>query len=69
MDESIRPVTPEMMRQFGADDFDRGLGIDDHGMNPWVPAVADWKAGYLERKAQVGALRVLAAAMAMECPP
>jgi hypothetical protein len=69
MDLSIRVVTPEIMRQFGADAFDRGLTIDDHNMNPWVPAVADWRKGWQERQAQVGAERVLAAAMAMGCPP
>jgi hypothetical protein len=69
MDESIRPVTPEMMRQRGADAFDNGHGIDDHNMNPWSPAVADWREGWMQRQAEVGALSVLAAAMAMECPP
>jgi hypothetical protein len=68
MDLSIRPVTPEIMRERGADAFDRGLGVDDHNMNPWVDAVADWKAGYRERQAQVGALHVLAAAMGMTPP-
>lgn len=69
MDHSICLVTPAMNRQRGADAFDRGLGIDDHGMNPWAPAVDDWQAGWRERQAQVGALRVLAAAMAWEGTP
>ena len=55
MDLSIRPVTPEMMRQFGAQAFDEGLGIDDHNMNPWVPAVADWQQGWRDRRAEVHA--------------
>jgi hypothetical protein len=68
MDLSITAITPKMMRQRGADAFDRGLGIDDHGMNPWSPAVADWREGWMQRQAEVGALRVLAAAMVMEAP-
>jgi hypothetical protein len=69
VDYSIRQVTPEIMRERGADAFDNGVPIDGHNMNPWVDAVADWRKGWQERQAQVGALRVLAAAMAMECPP
>lgn len=68
MDESIRPVTPEIMRARGATAFDEGRDIDDHHMNPWAPAVADWRKGWQERQAQVGAERVLAAAMAMDPP-
>jgi hypothetical protein len=62
MDLSIRVVTPEIMRQFGADAFDRGLTIDDHNMNPWVPAVADWRKGWLERKATAEARKLIKAA-------
>jgi hypothetical protein len=69
MDHAITLVTPAMNRQRGADAFDQGLGIDDHNMNPWVAAAADWRKGWQERKAQVEAERVLAAAMAMRCPP
>jgi hypothetical protein len=61
-------VTPEMMRQFGADAFDKGLSIDDHGMNPWVNAVVDWRKGWQERRAQVCADQLLVLAMGM-CPP
>jgi hypothetical protein len=68
MDTSISPVTPEIMRQRGADAFDNGHGIDDHNMNPWSPAVADWRKGWQQRQAEVGALRVLAAAMSMGAP-
>lgn len=69
MDTSIRAVTPEIMRQRGADAFDRGLGIDDHHMNEGAPAIADWRKGWQQRQAQVGADRLLALAMAMGCPP
>ena len=69
MDHSITLVTPAMNRQRGADAFDRGVGIDDHGMNPWAPAVADWRKGWQERQAQFGADRVIALAMALGCPP
>lgn len=67
MDEAIVPR--EKIRQLGAKAFDKGRSINDHGMNPGSAAIADWQAGYRERQAEVGALRVLAAAMAMECPP
>lgn len=65
-DCSIQAVTPEIMRQRGADAYDRGLGIDDHGMNPWSPAVADWRKGWQERHATASTTRVLALAMIME---
>ena len=74
MDDAIVPHAT--MRQRGADAFDRGLGIDDHNMNPWSAAVADWRAGYIERRAerraqhaQASVEMVLALAIAMECPP
>jgi hypothetical protein len=53
MDHSISIVTPALMRQRGAEAFDRGLTLDDHGMNPWAPAVADWKTGWLARHYEV----------------
>jgi hypothetical protein len=53
MDFSIRPVTPEIMRKRGADAFDRGLTLDDHGMNPSAAAIADWKTGWLARHHEV----------------
>lgn len=70
MDFSITPVTPEIMRQRGADAFDRGLSVDDHGFN-WhsTDAIADWRKGWFERQAKVGADRVLAAAMVMGVTP
>jgi hypothetical protein len=68
MDHAITLVTPAMNRQRGADAFDQGLGIDDHNMNPGSAAIPDWRKGWQERKAQVEAERVLAAAMAMEMP-
>jgi hypothetical protein len=73
MDEAIIPR--ETIRKLGARDFDKGLGINDHGMNPWSAAIADWRAGYLERQAEVrrqeahaAAEMVLALAIAMETP-
>jgi hypothetical protein len=69
MDLSIRPVTPQIMRQRGADAFDRGLGIDDHNMNIGVPAIADWQAGYRERQAAARASAVVKFAMGKGTPP
>ena len=67
MDEAISIITPATMRQRGADAFDRGLTLDDHDMNPWAPAVADWKTGWLNRHFEV---TVKAKSRhAMECPP
>lgn len=51
MDQSISLVTPSMNRQRGADAFYRGISIDDHHMNPGVPAIADWQAGWLSAQA------------------
>ena len=68
MDESIQPVTPSVMRERGADAYDRGLNIDDHNMNPSALAIADWREGWLQRRAQVCADQLLIAAMGM-CPP
>ena len=53
MDHSIQPVTPALMRKRGADAFDRGLTLDDHGMNPGSAAIADWKSGWLARHYEV----------------
>lgn len=50
MDDSIVPR--ETMRQRGARDFDLGRSIDAHGMNPGSAAIADWRAGYIERRAE-----------------
>lgn len=68
MDLNIRPVTPQIMRQRGADAFDRGLGIDDHNMNIGVPAIADWQAGYRERQAAAFAAVVVKSAMGVTPP-
>jgi hypothetical protein len=65
MDFSIRVITPALMRKRGADAFDRGLTLDDHGMNPWVPAVADWKSGWLARHHEV----VVEGRQLQDCPP
>lgn len=68
MDTSIPIIPPSLHRQRGADAFDRGVSIDDHHMKPGAPAIADWRKGWLERQAQVGALCVLAAAIGMTPP-
>jgi hypothetical protein len=62
-------VSRETIRQRGANAFDRGVPIDGHNMNPWAPAVADWREGWMQRQAEVGALRVLAEAMVSEVSP
>lgn len=46
MDLSIRLITPELMQELGADAFDQGLGVNDHGMNPGSRAIRDWQAGW-----------------------
>jgi len=53
MDTSIRPVPPEMHQARGASYFDKGLGLDDHGMPTDAPAVADYKTGWLARHHEV----------------
>ena len=69
MDESIRPVTPEIMRQFGADAFDQGRDIDDHHMNPGSPAIADWQKGWRDRRAAVHAIAIVKYAAGVGTPP
>ena len=69
MDPSITLVTPAMNRQRGADAFDRGVGIDDHHMNPGAPAIADWRKGWLERRAAVYALALVKLCVAEVSPP
>ena len=61
-------ISRETIRQRGADAFDRGLSINDHGMNPWAAAVADWQVGYLQRKAECAVDQILALAMVMGSP-
>lgn len=65
MDLSIRPVTPQIMQDRGADAFDQGLGIDGHDMNPGSRAIVDWQCGWLQRQRQVQVEQQLAEA----CPP
>lgn len=59
MDESIRAATPEYFRACGARAFDEGRSIDDHHMNPGSPAVADWRRGWLDRRAAVHAIALV----------
>ena len=69
MDPSITLVTPAMNRQRGADAFDRGVGIDDHHMNPGAPAIADWRKGWLERRAAAHARDLVKFASGRGTPP
>jgi hypothetical protein len=69
MDISIRPVTPQIMQDRGADAFDRGLGIDDHDMNLGSLAIVDWQIGWRHRQRQEQEDRAWAARELMECPP
>jgi hypothetical protein len=66
VDEAIREITPALMRQRGADAFDRGLTLDDHGMNPSAAAIADWKTGWLARHYEVTKAN---GRQLSECPP
>lgn len=50
MDLSITLITPDIMRELGAADYDRGLGINDHGMNPGSLAIKDWQCGWHGRR-------------------
>lgn len=69
MDESIRPVTPEIMHARGAQAFDEGRGIDDHHMNPGSPAIADWRKGWLERRSAVHAVVLVKHFAGVGTPP
>jgi hypothetical protein len=69
-------IKRETIQKLGAEAYDKGRGIDDHGMNPGSAAIADWRLGWIERRAEVRAQEaqataemVLALAIAMECPP
>ncbi len=52
MGRSITLVTPEIMQELGGDAFDRGLGVQDHDMNPGSPAIRDWQFGWHTRRIQ-----------------
>jgi hypothetical protein len=69
MDHSIRPVTPEIMRQRGADAFDQGRSINDHHMNPGAPAIVDWQKGWRDRRAAVHARDLVKFASGVGTPP
>lgn len=69
MDESIRAATPEYFRACGARAFDEGLGVDDHDMNPGSLAIADWRKGWLERRAAVHAVVLVKHFASVGSPP
>jgi hypothetical protein len=69
VDLSIRPVTPEIMRERGAQAFDDGRGIDDHHMNPGAPAIEDWQKGWRDRRAAVHALLLVKHCLGEVSPP
>lgn len=50
MDLSISIVTPEIMRERGAEAFDQGRGVDDRHMNPGALARKDWQFGWHTRR-------------------
>lgn len=39
-------ATRKMMFDRGAAAFVKGLGADDHGMNPGSPAITEWQNGW-----------------------
>jgi hypothetical protein len=73
MDESIklRSLVQAKARNDARKQFVKGAGRDSHGMNPGSAAISDFQAEYdrLEREYHTSANQVLAAAMAMGCPP
>jgi hypothetical protein len=64
-------VSREEMRARGAKAFDEGRGVDSHNMNWMSPAVADWQAGWhqrrIERSRKAG--NQIRQVLAMGCPP
>jgi hypothetical protein len=50
MDLSIRLITPELMEELGADAFDRGVGVNDHGMSECATARKSWQYGWHKRR-------------------
>lgn len=67
MDDTI--ISRETIRQLGAAAFDEGRSIDDHGMNPWVDAVADWQKGWRDRRAAAHAIALVKYAAGVGTPP
>jgi hypothetical protein len=39
-------VSREVIRAKGRAAFLRGDSLDSHGMNPWAPALEDWRDAY-----------------------
>ncbi|MCA1857430.1 hypothetical protein LE190_16070 [Massilia oculi] len=46
-------ISRDMIRTKGAAAFDKGLGHDEHGMNPGSPAIDEWQAGWRARRDEV----------------
>lgn len=46
MADGFEIVSREMIRAKGRAAFLRGDSLDSHGMNPWAPALYDWRLGY-----------------------
>jgi hypothetical protein len=44
-------MTRAQWRARGAVAFRAGHSVDDHHMNPWSDAVADWQSGWREEQA------------------
>jgi hypothetical protein len=57
---AIPAITPEIMRQFGAESFDDGLGVNDHGMPPGSRAAKDWEFGWHTRRVELAQAAELA---------
>lgn len=49
---AIPAITPEIMRQFGAESFDDGLAVDAHCMPPGSRTAKDWEAGWHARRVE-----------------
>lgn len=52
MDTSIRVITPEDHETRGAQAYDEGLGVDDHGLEPGSSARKYWKFGWHMRRVE-----------------
>lgn len=64
-------ISRDTIKARGADAFDKGLGVDDHNMNPGVPAIADWQFGWHTRRIERSRARRTqdVQQLAEACPP